>query len=154
FQSEVGGDNDAVSLRNGGYVWYDVTNIERAHERPLAEVKDRVVAAWTEDQRSQALAKKAQELVKSLESGTPIADIARDNKLEVTSVDAVTRSSNPPGLSAAAVNAIFSVKVDGAGYALGGDGLSRIVFKVKSANLPAITPIETASLSKSLKTSL
>ncbi|MFI5012182.1 MAG: SurA N-terminal domain-containing protein [Hyphomicrobiales bacterium] len=154
FQSEVGADNDAVSLRNGGYVWYDVTGIERARDRPLSEVKDEVVKAWTADQRSVALAKKAADLVKGLEGGTPIAEAAGAEKLEVNSVDDVTRSSTPPGLSAAAVNAVFSVKADGAGYAIGADGASRIVFKVKSVSLPPADPIEAASLSPRLKTAL
>jgi peptidyl-prolyl cis-trans isomerase D len=154
FQSGVNADNDAVSLRNGGFVWYDVSNIERAHDRPLTEIKDKVTEAWMADQRSLALAKKAGELVKSLEGGTPMAEIAKDNKLEVASIDAVTRAVNPPGLSPAAVNAIFSVKADGAGYALGADGVSRIVFKVKSASLPQADPTQMKSLSSRLKGAL
>jgi peptidyl-prolyl cis-trans isomerase D len=154
FQSEVGGDNDAVSLRDGGYVWYDVTNIERAHDRPLTEVKDEVVNAWIVDQRSVAVAKKAADLVKQIDGGTPIAQIAAEAKLEVNSVDGVTRSSTLPGLSPAAINAIFGVKADEAGYALGADGLSRIVFKVKSAMLPPADPTQAASLLPRLKTAL
>jgi peptidyl-prolyl cis-trans isomerase D len=154
FQSEVGGDNDAVSLRDGGFAWYDVTNIEHARERPLAEVKDEVVKAWTADQRSLALAKKAADLVKSLDSGTPMAEIAAANKLEIVSVDAITRASNPPGLSPAAVNAVFAVKADGAGFALAADGLGRVVFKVKSVSLAPAEPSETSSLSPRLKTAL
>ena len=154
FQAEVGGDNDAVSLRDGGYLWYDVTNIERAHDRPLSEVKDEVVKAWTDDQRSVALAKKAADFVKRMESGTPITDIAAENKLEVNSVEGITRSSAPPGLSPAAVNAIFGVKSGGAGYALAADGLGRIVFKVKSVTLPPTDPNQAAALSPRLETAL
>ena len=154
FQSEVGGDNDAVSLRDGGYLWYDVTNIEHAHDRPLAEVKDEVMNAWMADQRSVAVAKKAADFVKRIEGGTPIAEIAAEAKLEVNSVEGVTRSSTPPGLSPAAVNAVFAVKSDGAGYALGADGLSRIVFKVKSATLPPADPSRSAALTPRLETAL
>jgi peptidyl-prolyl cis-trans isomerase D len=154
FQAEVGSDNDAVSLRDGGYVWFDVTGIERARDRPLAEVRDKVVEAWTADQRSLALAKMAADLVKRLEGGTPIADLAKEEKVEVNSVEDITRSSKPPGLSPAALNAIFSVKSDGAGYALGADGLSRLVFKVKSASLPPPDPIAEASLRPRLATAL
>jgi len=154
FQTEVGGDNDAVSLRDGGYVWYDVTNVQRAHDRPLAEVRDEVVRAWTADQRSAGLTKKAADLVKGIESGTPIAEIAAADKLEVRSVDGITRSSNPPGLSAATVSAVFAVRADGAGYAFAGDGLGRIVFKVKSVSLPPADASEAASLSPRLKTAL
>ena len=154
FQSEVGGDNDAVSLRNGGYVWFDVNKIDPAHDRPLAEVKNEVVQAWTADQRSILLARKAGDLVKRLEGGTPIADIAKEVGVEVNSVDDVTRQTTPPGLSPAAVNAVFSVKSDGAGYALGADGQSRIVFKVKSASLPSADPTATANLSPRLKFAL
>lgn len=154
FQSEVGGDNDAVSLRDGGYLWYDVTNIERARDRPLSEVKDEVVKAWMEDQRSVALAKKAADLVKRIDGGTPIAEIAAENKLEVNSVDGITRSKTPPGLSPAAVNAIFAVKSGSAGYALAADGLGRVVFQVKSATLPPADPSQAAVLSPRLKTAL
>ena len=154
FQAEIGGDNDAVSLRDGGYLWFDVTNIERAHDRSLSEVKDEVVKAWTVDQRSLALAKKAADLVKRIDGGTPISDIGAENKLEVNSVDGVTRSSTPPGLSPAAVNSIFGVKAGGAGYALGADGASRIVFKVKSAILPAADQSQAAALSPRLKTAV
>jgi peptidyl-prolyl cis-trans isomerase D len=154
FQSEVGGDNDAVSLRDGGYLWYDVTNIERARDRPLSEVKDEVVKAWMEDQRSVAVAKKAADLVRRIDSGTPMSEIAAENKLEVNSVDAITRSTTPPGLSPAAVNAIFAVKSGSAGYALASDGLGRVVFKVKSATLPPTDPSQTAVLSPRLETAL
>jgi peptidyl-prolyl cis-trans isomerase D len=151
FQSEVGGDNDAVSLRDGGFVWFDVAKIDPARDRPLAEVRTEVVNAWTADQRSVLLAKKAAELVKSLDGGAPIADLAKEAKLEVNAVEGITRSSTPPGLSPAAVNAVFSVKPDGAGYALGADGLSRIVFKVKAATLPPADPAATASLTPRLR---
>src|SRR5262249_53638764 len=143
-----------IALRNGGFVWYDVTDVEKARERPLAEVKDEVIKAWTEDQQVQALAKKAAELVKKIESGTPIADGAKEEKREVVRAEAVTPASTPPGLPPAAVNPIFAVKVDGAGYALGGDGASRIVFKVKSASVPATTPGETSALAPRLRSVL
>ncbi|MBV8763316.1 MAG: SurA N-terminal domain-containing protein [Hyphomicrobiales bacterium] len=154
FQAEIGGDNDAISLRDGGYLWYDVTNIERARDRPLSEVKDEVVKAWMDDQRSVALAKKAADLVKRIDGGTPMSEIAAENKVELKSVEGITRSSTPPGLSPAAVNAIFGVKSGGAGYALAPDGLGRIVFKVKSATLPAADPSRTAALTPRLKTAL
>ena len=154
FQAEIGGDNDAISLRDGGYLWYDVTNIERARDRPLSEVKDEVVKAWMDDQRSVALAKKAADLVNRIDGGTPMSEIAAENKVELKSVEGITRSSTPPGLSPAAVNAIFGVKSGGAGYALAPDGLGRIVFKVKSATLPAADPSRTAALTPRLKTAL
>ncbi|MBV9976693.1 MAG: SurA N-terminal domain-containing protein [Hyphomicrobiales bacterium] len=154
FQAEIGGDNDAISLRDGGYLWYDVTNIERARDRPLSEVRDEVVKAWMDDQRSVALAKKAADLVKRIDGGTPMSEIAAENKVELKSVEGITRSSTPPGLSPAAVNAIFGVKSGGSGYALAPDGLGRIVFKVKSATLPAADPSRTAALTPRLKTAL
>ena len=72
----------------------------------------------------------------------------------MNSVEGITRSSAPPGLSPAAVNAIFGVKSGGAGYALAADGLGRIVFKVKSATLPPADPNQAAALSPRLETAL
>ena len=42
FSSDVGVDNDALQLPNGGYLWYDVTGITPSRERTLDEVKDQV----------------------------------------------------------------------------------------------------------------
>jgi len=39
FASDKGVDNEAVATRDGGYVWFEVTDVEQARQQSLDEVK-------------------------------------------------------------------------------------------------------------------
>ena len=43
FQADVGFDNEPFNLGTNSYLWYDVDSVTPARERPLDEVKPRVV---------------------------------------------------------------------------------------------------------------
>jgi len=58
FTSDVGVDNEPVTLPTGGFVYYDVAGITPSRERTLDEVKDRVEARWRDDQVIARLGKK------------------------------------------------------------------------------------------------
>src|SRR3712207_8136241 len=49
------------STRAGGYVWFDVTGIEPARDRPLEEVRGEVERQWRENEVSQRLSDKRSE---------------------------------------------------------------------------------------------
>ena len=72
FASDIGVDNDTLSTRDGGYVWYEVAGIEPAHDRTLDEVKDEVTKDWHDDQVTSALASKAADLVKEIDAGETV----------------------------------------------------------------------------------
>src|SRR5262249_42782371 len=59
FASDKGTENDVLRTQDGVYVWYEVTDIERSRERTLDEVKDKVEAAWLQDQIAEAVTAKA-----------------------------------------------------------------------------------------------
>ena len=46
FAAAVGAQNDALQLKGGGYVWYEVAGITPGRDRTLDEVKDKVEARW------------------------------------------------------------------------------------------------------------
>ncbi|MGV3634035.1 MAG: SurA N-terminal domain-containing protein, partial [Pseudorhodoplanes sp.] len=51
FNAEVGTENEAVQLANGdGYLWFEVVSTTPSRERPLDEVRDRVIERWRNDQ--------------------------------------------------------------------------------------------------------
>ncbi len=77
IQFDVGVDNDALQLPNGGYLYYDVTGITPSRERTLAEVKDQVEQRWRDDEVAKRLTAKATDLLDRLKTGSSLADIAK-----------------------------------------------------------------------------
>ena len=91
FASDVGVDNEAVSTRDGGYVWFDVTSITPARDRTLDEIRPALVEAWIIDQTADRLAKKAAELSKAINGGKSVADAAKEAGVEAKNAIGLTR---------------------------------------------------------------
>lgn len=137
FASDVGVDNETVTTPDDGYVWFEIAAVEPAHQRSLAEVRDKVLAAWREEEALRKLAEKAAGLVKDLQNGADLAKVAADNGAEVKHDSAVKRAGGadlPPN----AVVQIFNVPTGGAGSASAPG--SRIVFKVLDDVVPTFDP--------------
>ena len=138
FASDVGMDNDILSTPDGGDVWFEVAKVTPARQRTLKEVKPQVEAAWRRDQIAQRLAAKARDLVKKLQGGATLADLAKAENIPVKTANDVKRvgSTDVPGALAAQ---IFDVPVGGVGSAAP-NPLSRIVFKVNDSVTPPVDP--------------
>ncbi len=134
FQADEGGETDALPT-GGGYVWYSVDKVAPAHDRPLAEVKDKAVAAWTAAKVDELLAVKANDLLAKVKAGTPIADVAREAGLTVATTEAFARNAERPELGTSGVDAAFGGPQGHAAAVEGPDG-SRVVLQVKSAVVP------------------
>ncbi len=105
FESDVGLENNPIPA-DQGYVWYAVTAVSAARDRELAEVRDKVIAAWKAAEVEKRLTERADQIRDQVESGGDLATVATG--LEVKTADAVKRTGEPPaGLSAAAVQAAF-----------------------------------------------
>jgi peptidyl-prolyl cis-trans isomerase D len=139
FASDIGVDDQPVSTRDQGFVWFEVTKIDPAHDRGLDEVKDEVAQQWREDETAKALSAKAADMVQKLEAGATLASLAEADKLEMKNAADIHRSGGA-GLAANVVTAIFNVPPTGAGSAAVGDG--RLVFKIASETIP---PVDTSS---------
>ena len=70
FASDIGVDNDPISTKDGGGIWFDILNIDPARNLSFDEVKSRVAQDWTTDQTSRRLVDKAVDLTRKLDSGT------------------------------------------------------------------------------------
>ena len=111
FDTDVGIENDPVADRQGGFVWYEVTAVTAPRDRTLDEVRDKVVAAWKQEQGRRSARRQGRTRSRDrLAKGDDIAKIAADLKLEVkTAGQARPAPTTPAGdLSAAAVNAAFA----------------------------------------------
>lgn len=135
FETDIGVDNLAIRTEEGGYVWYDLTNVEAARDRELSEVREEVVAAWRQEQVAQALTERARAFVERLESGESLATIAEETGLAIEQVENLARGEASGPLTATAVDRVFATPVGEPGTApLGETG--RVVYRVASATVP------------------
>jgi peptidyl-prolyl cis-trans isomerase D len=145
FRGHVGSDNEAVTTPDGGYIWFEVTGIDAARDRPLAEVKDQVAAEWRKDEVSKALAEKARGLVERIDKGEAVSAVAGSVGLKWETANDIERTKPREGLGAPVVTRIFATPVGKGGSAAPNDE-SRVVFKVASATVPPfVTTTQEAS---------
>jgi peptidyl-prolyl cis-trans isomerase D len=136
FANEPGADTEVVDGRDQGLVWYHVDAIEGARERTLDEAKGDVLALWTKEEKGKRLQARAEDLLKELESGKPLDEVAKASNLEVKQAWGLKRNGEGQGLSAAAVNLVFATPVKGRATALSGNGSDRVVFEVTESIVP------------------
>jgi peptidyl-prolyl cis-trans isomerase D len=134
FASDIGVDNDVITTRDNGYIWFEIGGIDPARDRTLDEVRPQVVAAWRSDEAARLLQEKANELVKRIEGGESLEAVAKSLNLE-PQFDQEVRRLIASKLPVAAVTRVFAVKVGSVGSVASGN--DRIVFKVNDAVVPA-----------------
>lgn len=137
FRSEVGGDNDPLSVQGGGSVWYDVISVTPARERPLDEVKTQVEQRWRDDQIAERLKNKTTEMLDKLKAGTPLSQIATANKLKPHTATGLKRDNAMTGFPLRALRDIFRVAKGEPGVTDGEGPTDRIVFRVTDISVPA-----------------
>ncbi len=140
FRADVGGDNEPLTVQGGGFVWYDVTNVTPARERPLDEVKTQVEQRWRDDQITDRLKAKTNEMLEKLKSGTALSAIATANKLKLQTATGLRREKAVTGFPLRALRDIFRVAKDAAGVADGEGPTDRIVFRVTEITAPTLDP--------------
>ena len=156
FASDLGVDNEAIRLpQNGGYVWFDVSKIDPARERPFEEVKAEVETQWRADETASRLATKARELVERLDKGEDFAAVADSAGLTPETATDLGRQDQRPELPANVVSQIFGTYAGKSGSAGGSDG-GRVLFKVDAASVPPFirTTQESENLIKALSSAL
>ncbi len=136
FRTEIGADTEPLRLRDGGYIWFDVTAIEPARDRTFEEVKDEVARQWLADEASARLSALARDLAGRLDKGEAIEAVAASVNASATRIADITRESRRADTPAALVSAVFGVHSGKAGQATLGEGAGRMVFRVESATVP------------------
>jgi peptidyl-prolyl cis-trans isomerase D len=126
-----------LNTRDNGYVWFEIAAIDPARDRTLAEVRDRVVKAWTEEETDRALQRKAAEFIKRIEAGESVEAVAKVAGLEAQLAPDVKRSGSQ-SLPPSAVARAFSIGVGAVASAA--NGPERVVFKVLDSATPPYDP--------------
>jgi peptidyl-prolyl cis-trans isomerase D len=107
FETDVGLENNPLPL-DKGYVWYEVTAVSAERDRELAEVRDKVVAAYKKAEVDKELTKIADDIRDRLAHGEAIDAIAKERGVEVQTAKALKRATAPSGeLTADAITAAF-----------------------------------------------
>jgi peptidyl-prolyl cis-trans isomerase D len=137
FASDVGVDNDTILTRDGGYIWFEVQKIEQARDRTLDEVKDKVSAAWKNDEIAKKLSTIAADAVKKLNSGISMNDISLElGSLTIKTAKGIQRAGKSE-LPANFLAQVFNQPVDGAGSVALVTG-ERALFKVTGSTVPPL----------------
>ena len=155
FRGEVGSDAEPVAIPTGGYVWFDVTRIEPARDRPLAEIRARVEEEWRKAEIGKALADKARSAVERLDKGDAAAAVAGDIGLQIETVSDLARGQAKGDLTPTVIARIFATPVGRAAATTWGDD-GRVAFKVTGAAAPPFvtTTQESAATEERLRTLL
>lgn len=145
FGGDVGVDSEALQLPDGGFLYYDVTNITRSRERTLDEVKDQVIARWRADELAKRLKATADDMLGKLKGakpneGIPLAQLASENGLKVETAFGLQRGQAAAGLPASVSDAAFKIGKDEFGIADSDNGDRRYIFRVTEVSVPPINP--------------
>lgn len=134
FASDIGIDNEALRLRDGGYAWFEIAGIEPARERPFEEVKALVETQWRADETSRRLAEQARALVARLDKGEALAAIAAELGTTPAAIADLGRETDTPDLPRNVVAQIFATPQGKSGQVA--RDADRIVFVVSAVAVP------------------
>jgi peptidyl-prolyl cis-trans isomerase D len=135
FASDVGLDEAALNTKDGGFIWFEISKIDPAHDLTFEEAKPEVEKQWRAEEVDKALAGKADDLVKQISAGGSIAEAAKGAAAEVKTATDVHRAEQG-SLPESVVAAIFRQPAEGAGSAATPDG--RVVFKMTADRTPPV----------------
>jgi peptidyl-prolyl cis-trans isomerase D len=127
-----------------------VEKVVPAAPKPLADVKDQIVTAWTNDQKATAVQKMADDIAAAANAGTTLAFAAADRKLGITTSPPLSRQPQQGStVPAPLVAKLFAAK--SGDIVTASDASGAFVAQLKQIQAPDHTPDDVA---KSLQTEL
>src|SRR5690606_19320109 len=131
FEADEGIENVPLNVGANGHLFYEVDEIIPARDRTLDEVRDRVVADWTDAEALQRLKTRAEEYSKAIRDGTSTLDqIATEIGQEKNTKRGLKRESNDPDMGRNGVAAVFAVQKGGVGSFPNPAGNGEFLFQV------------------------
>ena len=154
FDTQVGLQNEAVELHDGGFAWVDVLGVSDKKQKPFDEVKEQVKALAIAKERERLITELANKLVEKANSGADFASLAAEaGGAKVDTSLPFTRMTEAQGLPKDAVARAFTLAKDKAASSPEKD--TRIVYKVTEITpAPEPTKEQRANIAKPLKNDL
>ena len=114
FATEEGRTSRVTQTPDGAIVVLHLNKVVPPSVRPLAEVKDKAIAAWQAEKRQDKVTKDAVALAAEVKSGMQLSTIAAAKGLKTTTSPPFGRQSdNTPGVPPALVDKLFAAKLGG-----------------------------------------
>ena len=111
FSTEQGDTSRVAQTQDGAIYALHVDKVTPPQVRPLAEVRDKAVAAWQAEHKRETVTKQAEELAAAVKPDVPLAKVAADKKLSVTPSPPLSRDAqNAAPAPAALVSKLFAAK--------------------------------------------
>ena len=136
FASDAGVENDPIDAKDEGVIWYEVLGVTPEQLKPFDQVKADVEKGWRAEEARNRMAKYAQDLITSLNSGKRLEDIAKELNVEVLTSDALKRDGLTANILPATVAQAFTLPEGGYGSAPSGIEEGRVIFKVDKVTAP------------------
>jgi peptidyl-prolyl cis-trans isomerase D len=137
FQSDVGLENDPIQPDGSSFLWYDVTGVTAPHDRTLSEVREKIVKAWKDAERTKRLDEQAAAAKQRLDAKESIDAVAASLTVPVKKAEKITRASAATDdLPKPAIAAAFTVPQGGVAEADGAKPMTRVLMLVDSVSIP------------------
>jgi peptidyl-prolyl cis-trans isomerase D len=138
FESDIGIENDPLPLGDSGILWFEVSNVTAARDRPLAEVRDKVIEAWKKDATAKKLEERANAIADRVRGGASLDSIGDELGVTVETATGLRRVVDPTGnVSRGMHDAAFTGPEGTVIVAAATQDPSRAVVRVKSVTLPS-----------------
>ncbi len=143
FSTPVASDSDVVETPDGGFFVLRVTAITPPAPRPLADVREQVVAAWRTQKISEGAQALASRLVDNAAGGQSLADAAAALDLVVELSEPVLRTGEGAQLPPALIGIVFESQVADTSISPDGEGVivGRLAEIVPAAGATALVSL-------------
>lgn len=146
FATDVGVENDPLDAKDEGLVWYEVLGVTPEQLKPFDQVKQKLVEDWRVDEERNRMAKYTDGLVKQLNDGKTLEDLAKDLNAQILASEPLKRNGMTVNILPNAMLQAFALPQGGYGSAPTGVDEGRIVFQVDKVAPPA--PLDEATLNQ------
>jgi peptidyl-prolyl cis-trans isomerase D len=137
FKAQSGKLTPAIVLDGSNNIWFDLEKVDPARDQMLDEVHDAVATAWTTEKVNAAVDAETAAIVKRLDGGEDLVDVASALSLVPQASLPFTRFGEADtSIDSAVAAAAFAGGADHHGSAVNGEG-DHIVFQVS-----AVTPAD------------
>jgi peptidyl-prolyl cis-trans isomerase D len=135
FASDIGLDNEALHMRDGTHVWFEVSKVDPARDKAFEEVQNELRMRYLADRKSRAMGEFALALLKRMEAGETLAAISAELGAPVQTFTAIRRSTQDAVLGQNGVERAFAGETGKPVSAIAPDGVGRFLIVPNGSSL-------------------